>query len=279
MLTESYRFRLGAFECFALRDGFHRYRLEEMFADVPKAAVEAALRQRGLPIDSVETPYTCLLIHAGTQWVLVDVGAGTIAPTTGRLVGSMQAVGVQPHDISTVIITHAHPDHIGGSLDPDGNPVFPNARYFMSGREWAFWNSSDAQARFPWFASFVRQQLSPVLDRIHWLESSTEILSGVEAVEAPGHTPGQMALRLSSQGERLLHVSDVVLHPLHLENPGWLPIYDISPEQAAVTKQALFDAAAEEQALVFAHHFPPFPNLGHVVKQGAGWRWQPLTMP
>ena len=74
----------------------------------------------------------------------------------------------------------------------------------------------------------------------------------------------------------MLHVSDAVLYPLHLEYPQWTPVFDILPEQAAASKRRVFDRAAEEDALVFAHHFPPFPNLGHVRKAEQGWRWQPI---
>jgi glyoxylase-like metal-dependent hydrolase (beta-lactamase superfamily II) len=278
MLTGSYRFMLGAFECFALRDGFYRYHLEDMFSNVPKAQIETVLQQSGLTTDYVETPYTCLLIRTAAQWVLIDVGAGSLASTTGQLVDNLQAVGVQPSDIDTIIITHAHPDHIGGNLDVQGNPRFPKARYFMSRREWNFWTKDAMGANFSWFASFVRQQLEPVLNRIQWLDGNTEILDGLQVVEAPGHTPGQIALWLSSQGKRLLHVSDVVLHPLHLEHPDWLPVYDIMPDQAAATKHHLFNTAAETHTLVFAHHFPPFPNLGLIMKQGDHWRWKPLSI-
>jgi glyoxylase-like metal-dependent hydrolase (beta-lactamase superfamily II) len=77
-------------------------------------------------------------------------------------------------------------------------------------------------------------------------------------------------------GEQLVHVSDAVLYPLHLEHPEWTPVFDILPEQASASKHRIFNLTAEEDALVFAHHFPPFPNLGHICKQEQGWRWQPI---
>jgi hypothetical protein len=87
----------------------------------------------------------------------------------------------------------------------------------------------------------------------------------------PGHTPGHVALSITSNDEQVLHISDVVLYPLHLEYPDWVPVFDILPEQAAGSRRRIFDRAAQERALVFAHHFPPFPNLGHVHQQEAGW--------
>ena len=85
-----------------------------------------------------------------------------------------------------------------------------------------------------------------------------------------------MVVSVSSGDQRLLYIGDTVLYPLHLEHPDWLPIFDIVPEKAEVSKHAVFDLAAEEQAWVIGQHFPPFPSLGHVVKKGKGWQWQPI---
>jgi glyoxylase-like metal-dependent hydrolase (beta-lactamase superfamily II) len=87
-----------------------------------------------------------------------------------------------------------------------------------------------------------------------------------------------MALSITSENAQLLHVSDVVLSPLHLENPTWVPIYDMMSAAAARSKQLIFDRAAEENALVFAHHFPPFPNLGYVFKHENAWGWRPIEL-
>ena len=87
-----------------------------------------------------------------------------------------------------------------------------------------------------------------------------------------------MVVSIVSKGERLLYIGDTVLHPLHLEHPDWLPVYDILPEQAAVSKRRIFDLVASTGALVMGQHFPPFPNLGHVVKNGGRWEWQPIDL-
>ena len=104
-----------------------------------------------------------------------------------------------------------------------------------------------------------------------------EILPGVSVLFAPGHTPGHMAVSFTSDGERLLYSGDTVLHPLHLEHPDWLPVYDILPEPAAASKKRIFDWAASTQSWVLGQHFPPFPNLGQVVKKEIGWEWQPIA--
>lgn len=115
-------------------------------------------------------------------------------------------------------------------------------------------------------------------DRLTLVDHASEIIPGIRVIPAPGHTPGHIVVQVSSGDAQLLYIGDVVLYPLHLEHPDWLPIYDILPEEAAASKRAIFDRAAEEGALVIGQHFPPFPSLGRVVKKEAGWEWQPIEM-
>ena len=278
MNSGSYRFRVGAFDCLALSDGTKDYVPEHFFVNAPMEEVAAALRERGLTPDPVTTPYTYLLVDTGQNRVLVDMGAGHLAPTTGRLVSNMEAAGISPATIDTVMITHAHPDHIGGTLDDEGNPVYANARYYIWKEEWAFWSERDSYGQVPEsFFAAARRNLGPVRDRLRLVDEEGEVLPGVGLIAAPGHTPGHVVVSVGSGDELLLYVGDTVLHPLHLEHPDWLPIYDILPEQAAESKRRVFDLAADSQALVLGQHFPPFPGLGYVTRLGEGWTWQPIA--
>jgi glyoxylase-like metal-dependent hydrolase (beta-lactamase superfamily II) len=277
MGTNSYRFKLGKFECVSICDGSSNYPLQNFFANVPKAQVEAALQQCNLPIDFITTPDALLYVNTSEQRVLVDMGAGDLAPTTGRLLQNMRATGIDPAGIDTVIITHAHPEQVGGTLDDQGKPIYTNAHYYMWKKEWEFWFSEIAFSKTPeHFVIAARKNLEPIQDQLTLLDRESELMPGIRVMTASGHTPGHIVVSFSSGDEQLLFASDTVLYPLHLEHPDWTPIYDILPEEAAVSKRRIFDLAAEQQVLVIGHHFPPFPSLGYIVKQGVGWRWHPV---
>jgi glyoxylase-like metal-dependent hydrolase (beta-lactamase superfamily II) len=280
MKIESYyRFKVGEFECVSISDGGHKYPLKNFFANVPIEQVEEVLRQRNLPTDHIWTPYTYLFVNTGEHQVLVDMGAGSLVETTGKLLQNMEAAQIEPAAIDSIFITHAHPDHIGGMLDKSGNPVYANAWYFIWREEWQFWFSETASEKAnESFVTFARKHLEPVKDRVNFVTDESHILPGVHVLTAPGHTPGHMVVSFSSGDEQLLYIGDSVLHPLHLEQPNWLPVYDILPEKAAPSKRRIFDYAADEQAWVIGQHFPPFPSLGHIVKQGEGWQWQPIEI-
>ena len=132
MDTETYRFKIGAFHCLAVSDGAFVYPPAGVFANACQEECEEALGEHHLPLDDVKTPYICLYLDTGAHRVLVDTGAGKLGPTTGQLVKNLQSEGIDPGTIDTVIVSHAHPDHIGGNLDSNGNLTFPNARYVMS---------------------------------------------------------------------------------------------------------------------------------------------------
>ncbi len=189
----------------------------------------------------------------------------------------MQAAGIEPAHIDVVVITHAHPDHVGGALDADGRPLYKNARYYLWQREWDFWFSDQAFDMAPTsHVEIARRNLEPLGDRMHFVNDESEFMPGFHAVQAPGHTPGHMAVLVSSQEERVFYISDTVLSPLHLEHPDWLPVFDILPDEAEQSKRRVFDRAAEEKLLVMGMHFPPFPSLGHIAKTDSGWQWLPI---
>jgi glyoxylase-like metal-dependent hydrolase (beta-lactamase superfamily II) len=287
MDTDTYAFEVGTFECVAVSDGTFAYPEPAafLFGNAPKERLKEALRRHGLqPEEWAQwaSPYTCLVINTGEQHVLVDTGAGDLAPTTGNLRCNLQAIGIEAEDIDAVILTHGHPDHIGGTTDTDGKLAFPHARYVMSKDEWDFWASAPSldalmvdQHLKELLLMVAQNKLSPTQGQLDLVDYGTEIVPGVRAVGAPGHTPGHMAIAISAGGEQLLYTSDAALHPIHLEHPDWSPQVDLAPQQGVGSRRELFERAAADKALMLAFHFP-FPGLGRVIEKAEGWRWEPV---
>jgi glyoxylase-like metal-dependent hydrolase (beta-lactamase superfamily II) len=286
MNAEVYRFNVGDFECLAVSDGTFTYApplipppAAFLFTNVPKELLDQTLRNHDIqPKQWMEyaTPYTCLMVNTGRHKVLVDTGADGLTPNTGRLLLNLQAVGIRTSDIDTVILTHGHDDHIGGNTDAQGKSTFPKARYVMWKEEWTFWTSEQAEKLYEKSElANTRRKLLPIRHQLDLLEHEAEIVPGITAIATPGHTFGHMAVDIFSKGEHLLCVSDAFLHPIHIEHPEWHAAHEVDPEQLLKTRHLLLKKATTENTLMLAFHFP-FPGLGHVVRQGTGWQWQPI---
>jgi glyoxylase-like metal-dependent hydrolase (beta-lactamase superfamily II) len=278
--STSRRFNVGEIECAALNDGTFSYPTGWLFSNVEQNEVENTLRERGLSTGSVESPYTCLLIRSGKHRILVDSGADGLAPTTGNLLKNLEAEGVFAAEITEVVLTHGHPDHIGGVLDADVQPAFTNARYIMSRTEWDFWNDpsvlhdSAMDTHMKQLLVGCAQKNLPALKaQIELFDGERDIAPGVRAVPAPGHTPGHIAMLISSCNAQLLDMVDAALHPLNLEFPTWRNVFDLDAQQAAETRTRLFDRAVTEKMTALAYHFP-FPGLGFIKRRGSAFRWE-----
>ncbi len=283
MAADREHFSVGDIQLIAIKDGTFSYPPDWFFSNVPQEQLQESLRNRGLPLHQIISPYTCLLVKAGRHRVLIDTGADGLAPTTGDLLKHLDAESINPEEITNVVLTHAHPDHIGGVLDAGGKPAFPNARYMMSKTEWDFWTSSPNLGNTGMddhvkqlLVNCALKNLPPLKPCMELIEGENEIVPGVHAITAPGHTPGHIALVISSAKEQLLHMADTVLHPMHLEHPAWRTVFDLNQDDAAITRRRLLDRAAADKVNVLAYHFP-FPGLGHVTSTGSAYRWEDAT--
>jgi glyoxylase-like metal-dependent hydrolase (beta-lactamase superfamily II) len=277
MNDEVFPFKLGTLDCLSVIDGAHVYEASSFFVNASQEEWEPLLRPYSDDPTKAPGPYTCLAVRTGTRWLLIDTGLGGRTPAPGQLLRNLRLAGINTSDVETVILTHGHPDHIGGNLDDDGRPVFPNARWIMGKDEWEFLTSDAELERLPaGWAACARRNLPPLQARLQLVDGDQEVAPGVRTVAAPGHTVGHLAVTITSGGERLLYTSDTALHPVSLARPDWYNAFDADRELAALTRRTMMDRAAADHTLVHAFHFP-FPSLGYVQRHGAGWQWLPVA--
>lgn len=290
-MTTPYHFKLGQFDCMAIPDNARLEPIDQMIAaEVPPGELSAALRELGYDSDELQIGYNCLLVQTGEQRVLVDTGSGR-----GQLLQHLQAEGIEPGDIDTIVITHGDGDHIGGIVNDQGQLTFPQARYVMWADAWRQWTEPDARAHMvEQFMGLMRRRGVPadeqarmaegraaygvrtlpmIEDRVERVAFDTEFLPGFQMIDATGHRTDHTALAITSAGERLLHVVDAVRHPVQMTHPDWYGSIDSFAEGTVAARRRLLARAAAEQALIFGAHLT-FPGLGYVRSQGDGWAWQ-----
>ena len=244
--------------------------------NVSPDSVMALLEARGLPTDSVPASVNVLMVEVGDRRILIDTGTG--GPGTmaegGLLMPTLMALGVEPGDVDTVVLSHWHGDHVGGAAR-DGKPAFPNATYHMSAREKAFLDNAPADNER---VQQAKQGLAPIMGGIQTYGDGDQVAPGIVAMAAPGHTEGHFVFLLEMNGERLMLGSDTANHPVaFFERPEWLFGFDMLPEETVATRRKVLGRAADDKIPYWSTHLP-FPGVGAVSHDGAGFRFVPLPM-
>jgi glyoxylase-like metal-dependent hydrolase (beta-lactamase superfamily II) len=281
------RFRLGSVEITVLSDGGAMIDgpWPVVGEDRPKEEVEQLMRDRLLPPSRFRPGFSPVLVDAGRERLLIDAGNGANGflprPSAGRLLEAMRAAGVEPEEIDVVALTHCHADHIGGLVE-SGRPAFPNARIVVGEIEHAFWSGDErlgaAQGSNELLsATLFRSAVSPLRDRTALVRPGAELIQGVSAVAAYGHTPGHLAFEIGSGNDRLLVWGDCAHHQVaSLAHPEWSALFDMDKETAKDTRRRIYDMAAQDRIPVLGYHMS-FPSLGFLERSGTGFRWLPVT--
>ena len=277
-----YRIRVGSFVVTALFDGNIALPADQLLLNISKARVDKILAEHFLP-SPVPTSVNGFLIDTGRRLVLVDTGAGRfLGPSLDKLVRNLAAAGYSPAQVEAICITHMHPDHVGG-LVADGQRVFPNATVYANQRDADYWLSAARMKAAPpekkrYFQEAVAA-LTPYsrAGKFKTFRGDTELMPGIEAVPAPGHTPGHTMYRVHSEGHSLLLWGDIVhVASVQFANPSIAIKFDTDPREAVATRQKVFREAAESGELIGGAHLA-FPGLGHLRKARRGYAFVPIN--
>lgn len=278
--------KIGQATCLPIHDFTRVYDAGHLAINEKGEDVRHAFPEYGMLGDHVDVDYTPLLVRHGGKNILLDTGIGYYSSARtllakpeflkGRLTHQLREHEVPPEEIDIVVLSHLHPDHIGGNFDEDGRLNFPNATFVMGRDEWAFWRSDASRAMPESFHAFIRENIDPLDDSaIVLIEEEEEVVDGLRAFSTPGHTPGHLSFMLDSDGQRLIYAADTILSRLHLEHLEVRMGFDVDHDQARHSREKVLSLAVEHDAIIHAYHID-FPGLGRVSRQKDGFRWEPL---
>ncbi len=276
------RFMLGSFEVTTLLDGIRKGDGPHptFGADQSADTVAALLERNFLPADRSISSFTPVVVNTGSEVILFDtgLGAGARQGGLGQLQARLTEAGLAPEAIDVVVLTHMHPDHIGGLME-NGTPAFPNARYVTGSTEYDFWAAPErAAGPTERVAGMVSAMVTPLADKITFLAPGGAVAPGIEAVAAAGHTPGHMAYHIESDGKRLMLTADMVNHyVLSLQRPTWHVGFDMDKDAAGATRMAVLGMIAADRIPFIGYHMP-FPSVGYVEQGPDGFRWVAATV-
>lgn len=270
-----HRMSLGNVELTVLEDGTWRFPARAFFDNVAEARWRAEI-----DVDEdgkIPVGHNCALVESRDDVILIDTGYGadTHGDCTGHLLAELERAGRRPEDVTLVINTHAHGDHIKGNTQlRDGvrMPTFPRAHYVIGRRDWErFDGPAGRHHEFAEHVAFLAR-----LGRLILAEGDEHVSPDVRLLPTPGHTPGHVSVAIDWTGGTAIFLGDLCHHPLHVAHPDWVSEFDTHPRWTPQTRAALFDLAAELEAVVICPHALP-PGVGLIERDGRGYRWRDLT--
>lgn len=273
-------FTLAETEITVLRDGHLTLPMNFVLPEQSAEEISALLGPHGLATDALTPDCNVTLLRKGDRVVLFDVGSGAnFQPTAGDLLSKLEEAGVAPSDVTDIVLTHCHPDHLWGILDDFNDPLYPEANVRIPQAEWDYWRADDTLARTPderkSFVVGAQTRLEAIEDQVTMITPGQEVLPGVEAVDTAGHTPGHMSYMIHDGSQSVLVIGDAISNAvISFEKPGWPSGTDQDREKGIETRKALLDRLAGDGSQVIGYHFP-HPGLGHVERASDGYRLIP----
>ncbi|MGV6848089.1 MAG: MBL fold metallo-hydrolase [Marinibacterium sp.] len=269
---------LGEMEILSLSDGHLVQPADFILDGTDRSVADPIIAKYGVGPDQFEPPCNVTLLRHGDRLVLFDAGSGTgFLPTVGTLPDALDEIGVAPEDVTDVIFTHGHADHLWGVVDDFDELYFYEAQHRMGKREFDYWNDpatlNSIRTSRQSMASGAKRRLDLVGDTFATFEDGQEILPGIMARMTAGHSPGHMSFQIGTGSDAVMVIGDAVTnHHFNFERPDLLSGPDQDPEMGARTRVNLLDQLAHEQMRIVGFHLPE-GGLGRVEKQGSGYRY------
>ncbi|MEP2717214.1 MBL fold metallo-hydrolase [Pseudophaeobacter sp.] len=263
-------FKLGSFSVTTLLDGSRPVGDAKAIFGGGASDAEFAetSAQNFIPADMAQFFFTPTLVDTGKEKILFDTGLGQ-----GGIQMALTEVGLTPQDIDVVVLTHMHPDHIGG-LTTEGAETFAGARYITGRQEFDFWGAQEAGHRI---GDLMAQKLTPFAEKLTFLEDGGAVASGISAVGSFGHTPGHMGYMLESEGQQLMLTADLANHYVwSFAHPEWEVKFDMDKEAATASRRKVLDMLASTRTPMIGYHMP-FPAAGFVETRDSGYRFVPVS--
>lgn len=276
-----FRYALGEIVVTALYDGYVSLDPMSLSGITDQERSEDLAKQMLAPKGALDTSVNAFLVHDGERLILIDAGSAHFAgPSMGRLIDNIITSGYTPEDVDTILLTHMHPDHIGGITNDKGEALFPNAEVWAAKADADYWLDPETAATLPEdqriFVTIAQDAAAPYLasGKFKTFLPTDEIFAGyVSIVEAPGHTPGHTAFMVTSADEKMLFWGDISHLPsIQLPHPGATIELDIYPDMAIASRRRVLAESVIGGYAIGAAHLP-FPGIGHVKKDGEGYGW------
>jgi glyoxylase-like metal-dependent hydrolase (beta-lactamase superfamily II) len=279
-----YKYKVGSIDVTAVYDGIWRKPHDPTF--IKNASVEetkAALAKAGLTTEFMPIPLTVIVLKIGDKHIMVDSGSGVgqWQANATNLPANMKAAGIDRSQISTILVSHFHPDHVWGLMEKGTNaPVFPNVELIVNGTEYNWWTEP---GRVEKLAEGRRAAGKRIADNFptwkNWklVENNAEVAPGIRLIAAPGHTPGHSAFLVTSGKDQLMVSNDTMYVPALLApHPDWQGAYDQDGPMAVATRRKLVDQVIADKMMICGAHFP-FPGAGAFVKDGDAYAFTPVA--
>jgi glyoxylase-like metal-dependent hydrolase (beta-lactamase superfamily II) len=272
-------FKHGDFDITVVSDGHLVLPASVLAPEAPPEELRALLAAAGTTGDEVMPATNAVIIRSSSELILVDTGSGTgFQPTAGKLMENLAAAGIDPASITKVVFSHAHPDHIWGTVADDGSLRFPNAAYVVSSAEWDFWMDPDLKSKMPaemgGFVDGAQKHLEAVKDRVTMAKPGDEVVTGVALLDTAGHTPGHVSLEVAG-GDGLIITVDSIANPyVFFPHPEWKFGFDADPDLAVENRKKLLDRAATDKMTMLGFHWP-YPGLGRAERKDNAYRYIP----